>query len=702
MKTTSTRIIGLTLAAALTATPTIALADTTTPDPGSTTPPAENTPREALTQLVGQADTWAKTDAYTTLDETTKTEFDSTLAQARTMLDDTAATETQLTDMVATLNDIYLKASRVWKIGKLTLGRGKDGTLTRDLTMDATPKGLTATTGDNASVTLTKGDTEHPSFGVSVTEYTFAGDTTTPAMHVTVTVGSTIGLKDPDGGKQAFAWDKDKNQWTLDLDQDLKLDKTNTPETKTITLANGDTADITWGKATESKPDKGAGILFTATGAATGTLKDGTAWTVNVTAKRTWDTHLTVNLTRTSADGTTMITPLGAADDAATLAETITGKPLPHDQVGDAYALDLNDKGADLTDATVTPGLDAKGERTWNVKLTWTDKTGKEQSKTIAITQGFETAPRQSANPDAALKSLFVNGSPISGWDPDTLDYTIVAKGQERYQVSPQAADGQTVSAGDVRQTMYTTVQEWTVTKNGQSRTYTVTVVRPHDKPTADEAFTPADPRDADGVSVAPTPGETRLKSVGYMLDGKYVTADKDDYQVPEHATLAYASYAGQHVVVTSITRVKGMTWRYEFSVLSPDGTRTGTRTLTVTYLTRATHAAGLTGVKFDGTALSGFQPDKHEYTVDVANADRYVITPLFDGTGGMSVATHKDGRDATVTAVSADGLTTVVYRFHARTRNTLASTGSATLTLGVFSLLSLLAGLGLRMRRRS
>ena len=166
-----------------------------------------------------------------------------------------------------------------------------------------------------------------------------------------------------------------------------------------------------------------------------------------------------------------------------TLAETITGKPLPYGQVGDAYALDLNDKGADLTDATVTPGLDAKGERTWTVKLTWTDKTGKEQSKTIAITQGFETAPRQSANPDAALKSLFVNGSPISGWDPDTLDYTIVAKGQERYQVSPQAADGQTVSAGDVRQTMYTTVQEWTVTKNGQSRTYTVTVVRPHDKP---------------------------------------------------------------------------------------------------------------------------------------------------------------------------------------------------------------------------
>ena len=45
MKTTSTRIIGLTLAAALTATPTIALADTTTPDPGDTTPPAENTPR---------------------------------------------------------------------------------------------------------------------------------------------------------------------------------------------------------------------------------------------------------------------------------------------------------------------------------------------------------------------------------------------------------------------------------------------------------------------------------------------------------------------------------------------------------------------------------------------------------------------------------------------------------------------------------
>ena len=73
------------------------------------------------------------------------------------------------------------------------------------------------------------------------------------------------------------------------------------------------------------------------------------------------------------------------------------------------------------------------------------------------------------------------------------------------------------------------------------------------------------------------------------------------------------------------------MTWTYSIGVLASDGRTYAVRDVTVTYLTAATHKAELTGIKADGRLVSGFDPKRLEYTVKVGNADRYVITPVFD-----------------------------------------------------------------------
>ncbi len=102
--------------------------------------------------------------------------------------------------------------------------------------------------------------------------------------------------------------------------------------------------------------------------------------------------------------------------------------------------------------------------------------------------------------------------------------------------------------------------------------------------------------------------------------------------------------------------RDHGMTWKYRIGVLAPDGVTYRTRTVTVTYLTEATHRAGLTGLSVDGRDVAGFSPDRLEYTVGVANPDRYVVTPSWDKQTGMSVTKHVDGADTTLTVTSADG----------------------------------------------
>lgn len=368
-------------------------------------------------------------------------------------------------------------------------------------------------------------------------------------------------------------------------------------------------------------------------------------------------------------------------------------------------------RGADVTDPRITTSLDADGARRYTIIVAYKDHDYKPATRTVTIIQPFDAAVKNVDNPLARLDGILVNGRQINGWDPDVLDYTITATGTEPYRVEPQASSGQSVSAGDVRQSAYTTVQEWTVSRGGQTRTYTVTVVRPHTQPTLDEAFTPPTPMDAQpDPQMRPEgePGSMNLESVGYLLGGEYHAVTGDMITIPEHGRLAWQAYRGQSVVM-NVERVHGMTWRYTLNILSAmdaqGNTRSATRTLTVTYLTRDTHRAALTGVQFDGRSLDGFDPNRREYTVRVDNPDRYVITPLFDKMTGMSVSTHKRDHDAIVTVRSADGLTTVRYTFHVTANPLLADTG-VTGIIGIALGALILAGIGFMvtgfLRRRN
>lgn len=122
----------------------------------------------------------------------------------------------------------------------------------------------------------------------------------------------------------------------------------------------------------------------------------------------------------------------------------------------------------------------------------------------MRVTVPFQSAPKVVGNDKAALKGFTVNGKALEGYSKDVVDYTIHAGADERVLVVPVPEAGQDVRAGDSRQTAYATTQWWTVSKDGESRTYSVTLVRDHATPTADEAFKPSDP---DGlVSKDPNP----------------------------------------------------------------------------------------------------------------------------------------------------------------------------------------------------
>lgn len=442
---------------------------------------------------------------------------------------------------------------------------------------------------------------------------------------------------------------------------------------------------IDWSDA-KYKKDKKTGVAFVrrfATNAATVTRivkgkngeetkvpvtdKDGKEIKIklDLTAKRTHDSSANLALTYTDKAGKLQSTVIGYDKDKD---DPVTLGKLPYSEMGDAFTLSPTDVGPDAeVEIDDRPAVASDGTRSWSVTTTYTDEEGNSHTHTMQVTLPFEQPARQVTNTDARLAGLLVNGQPIAGWDADTLDYTITAKGDEPYKVSPQAADGQTVAASDVTQGAGTTRQEWTVSKNGQTRVYSVTVIRKHE-PTAAERFDPADPTDQDGKTPAPDPSFTDLKSYGYTIkdkDGKpqYKSFATDDHTIPEGGVFAYESHLGQVVAVKG-GRVSGMTWRYTLTVLSPDN-HVGVHTVDVTYLTAATHKADLTGIRFDGKNLDGFDPARHEYAVQVSDPARYTVMPVFDQSTGMTVSTHKTDGKAVVTVTSADGLTKTVYTFN-------------------------------------
>lgn len=143
------------------------------------------------------------------------------------------------------------------------------------------------------------------------------------------------------------------------------------------------------------------------------------------------------------------------------------------------------------------------------------------------------------------------------------------------------------------------------------------------------------------------------------------MTVDKDKYTIPDGGVFSYQAKTGQVAVVTT-TKIKGMTYRYTVNIAAPGDLKDFVQhVFTVTYITPATQVAVLTGIKVNGHDIPHFNPDARQYTVGVPRTDQWTIVPQYDERSGMSVNTHKNGADASITTTSADGLVTRSYTVH-------------------------------------
>lgn len=593
-----------------------------------------------------------------------------------------------------------------WSIDGKTLSNA-DGTLTA--TLDRKTAALehpTLTGSDGSTIGLT--DTAEPftqendQLGVGHITHTLSGttaDAAKTAIRVTYDVASgtetTVTLDD--GSKTGAAGKFTRNEdgsWTANLTGMLGKDLDATAATSTtFKLSDGTTLDGTLGETVTTTPN--GTTLLTRTLTADGKDSHGTPVKAVATLSYTYDPRISLTLTHKSGTAensqTVTVDGLTADMDVNALGSVYSAGVQERGLTGDQWELNVK-HGANVSNPTIAVTTSGEGSRILvaTIRYQRLDADGHtlvNDSKIVRVNVPFAAAPKVIGNDKAALAGIKVNGQDIPGFSADKVDYTITAGKDERVKVSPVARDGQTVVAGDSRQTAFTTVQTWTVSKDGESRTYTVTLVRDHTEKTADEKFTPVEPAGQVSKAENPSDDNTALESVGYMLDGAYHKSDSDEFTIPEGGILSWSSYAGQ-VVQPTVERDHGMTFRYELGVLSKDGTKYATRVLTVTYLTADTHKAELTGIKVDGRNVAGFDPKTMEYDVRVDNPERYVVTPSFDKMTGMSLTVHKTASQAVIKVTSADGLTQATYTLNV-SKATLADTGTG---VGLGSLIFLLA----------
>lgn len=649
-------------------------------------------------QKIQQKDGKAYTsESYKPLDDLLKADFNA---------DD--ADRDALSERTGKLNQaVEGLAVASWSIDGKTLIRNDAGALSA--TLDRKTAALehpTLTGSDGSTIGLT--DTTEPftqendQLGVGHITHTLSGttaDAAKTAIRVTydVTSGTETTVTLDDGSKTGAAGKFTRNEdgsWTANLTGALGKDLDATAATSTtFKLSDGTTLDGTLGETVTTTPN--GTTLLTRTLTAAGKDSHGTPVKAVATLSYTYDPRISLTLTHKSGTAensqTVAVDGLTADMDVNTLESVYSAGVQERGLTGDQWELNVK-HGANVSNPTIAVTTSGEGSRILvaTIRYQRLDADGHtlvNDSKIVRVNVPFAAAPKVIGNDKAALAGIKVNGQDIPGFSADKVDYTITAGKDERVKVSPVARDGQTVVAGDSRQTAFTTVQTWTVSKDGESRTYTVTLVRDHTEKTADEKFTPVEPAGQVSKAENPSDDNTALESVGYMLDGAYHKSDSDEFTIPEGGILSWSSYAGQ-VVQPTVERDHGMTFRYELGVLSKDGTKYATRVLTVTYLTADTHKAELTGIKVDGRNVAGFDPKTMEYDVRVDNPERYVVTPSFDKMTGMSLTVHKTASQAVIKVTSADGLTQATYTLNV-SKATLADTGTG---VGLGSLIFLLA----------
>lgn len=603
-------------------------------------------------------------------------------------LEDALSKFTDIGDLHIELSDGSKVATTAKDITSLTIGDNRTPvSVSWGLGADASDPvlGGIASFSKQSDGTFTQGDT---ALGKGTTENTYQADGKPEwVVKAQETTGSELTSAD---GKYTFTR-TDNGDWVMNISTEL-TDSDEFPMSS-ITMSDGSTVSFPVDKISPKTITKGDAQYKTATVSTTSTDKHGTPYTVNMTGSRAYDTTLTLSVTRTPAEGdpTSIEVPNAQNVKADTLQQDYTLDQLDADAVGDQYTLNVNPENVrDITIGETKATLGDNGTRILTTTVTYTDMNGDQQSKTVTVTIPFAAAQKTVGNPEAALAGITVNGTALDGFDPDVLNYTITANADEKTVVTPIARDGQTVKAGDVKQTAWTTVQSWTVEKDGQQRVYTVTLVREHtpEQATADDKFNPQTAIMQDSTVEADSPSDATLASHGYVLNDEYVPVEDSEYQIPEGGVFSYEPKVGQ-VVRVGVKKTGGMTYKYRLGTLAPDGKTYKETPITVTYLTEATHRAELTGIKVDGQEIKGFDPNKTEYTVDVKNPEAWTVTPQFDKMTGMGVSTHKDGQTATITVSSADNLNTRTYTVHVKQKMKLMQVVSQLANTGVSAIMA-------------
>lgn len=444
------------------------------------------------------------------------------------------------------------------------------------------------------------------------------------------------------------------------------------------------------------------------------------AYKIPYIADRTYnDTVKALRVTETASNGTTTTydQTLEAAKTTGSNQYEYSLPRLSYDHMANRFAIAGVEAGADAAITTSPAQRNENGSLTFTVLV-----RSPHYENAYQVTIPFAQAPVVVDANAAHLADITVNGTSIrdvngDGFDPDRLSYTVKATENDKVYILPVASPGVFISAGDVTQSAGSSTYRWVVSQSGKNATtYSVTVLRLRDWKTADEEFTPKQPVRQEGTETAGE-NDTDLQSHGYVgSDGKYVTMDADKYNIPEGGVFSYQAKTGQVALVTT-TKVKGMTYRYTVNIAAPgDLANFVQHVFTVTYITPVTQRASLTGIKVNGHDVPNFNPDVRRYTVEVPRTDQWTLVPQYDEKTGMSVDTHKNGNEATITATSADGLVKVSYEVHviaspasAHTDGTtgiLAQAGSGVLlpVLGaiMFAVFSLCTMISTRLLRRT
>lgn len=352
---------------------------------------------------------------------------------------------------------------------------------------------------------------------------------------------------------------------------------------------------------------------------------------------------------------------------------------LPMAAAQDSYALDAQTGAqADLGQTSNTAG--ANGSRILTITV---------NGVTYTVHVRFQQAPAQQADNPAILDDISVNGTPIPGFNPDVDSYTLNAAGPNP-RITWSAPTGARVVQSGLSESASKTTIRLTVTLDGRTRVYTITVNNPQAR-TAASVYTPPAAQ-AQTADTQASGSDDQLQSAGYALNGKYHPQASDNWLIPDGGVFSYQAKKGQRVTIRE-NRVTGMTWRYLVTVTAPDGL-SATHAYTVTYITPATHTALLTGIQINGTPIPGFNPQVHSYQASVPDPDDWTILPLFDKTDGMSVVVDKRGARATITVTSADGLAETIYTVNVRRAAGLAETGAS--QAGAATLGMSLAALGI------